>query len=138
MVQVSLEDAMAFAAWIGKRLPTEAEWEAAARSRRGFLYPWGNEWKENCCNVETSYIDDTSPVDKFKGFTNELGITDSLGNVMEWTTTQVDERLGSGNRARYIVKGGGWLAKKGTPLWHRVLFERNYYSNVLGFRCVAY
>ena len=130
VVQVSLEDAMAFAAWTGKRLPTEAEWEAGARTRKGFPFPWGEVWVDEASNVESSLVADTTPVDKYKEFANELKIVDCLGNVMEWTQSAVGES--------YLVKGGGWLAKRGTPLWSRAIVDPSYHSNVLGFRCVAY
>jgi len=139
VVQVSIEDAIAFAAWTGKRLPTEAEWEAAARTRKGLPFPWGEKWREDSCNVETSRIGNTAPVDRFKKHTNELGIVDTLGNVMEWTSTTFTQK--NANRKEtiyYIAKGGGWVAKKETPLWTRVLLEPDHCSNILGFRCVAY
>ena len=60
VVQVSLEDACAFAAWIGKRIPTESEWEAAARTSRSYIYPWGNTWREDACNLEKSLFGDTT------------------------------------------------------------------------------
>ncbi len=139
VVQISLEDAMAFAAWTGKRLPTEAEWEASARGKKGFIFPWGDKWMENACNVETSRIGDTCPVDQFKEHINELGIVDTLGNVMEWTSTTIKQINGNGmQNVYYIAKGGGWVARKKTPLWSRVLLEPEHSSNILGFRCVAY
>ncbi|MBW2018254.1 MAG: SUMF1/EgtB/PvdO family nonheme iron enzyme, partial [Deltaproteobacteria bacterium] len=61
VVQVSLEDAMAFAAWTGKRLPTEEEWEAATRTAQGYPFPWGKEWKEGACNVEESLVGRSVP-----------------------------------------------------------------------------
>jgi formylglycine-generating enzyme required for sulfatase activity len=84
-VQVSLEDACAFAAWTGKRIPTEIEWEAAARTSRSYLYPWGNTWLDDACNLEKSLLGDTSPVDQYVKFANEYEVADILGNVLEWT-----------------------------------------------------
>jgi formylglycine-generating enzyme required for sulfatase activity len=72
VVQVSLEDACAFASWTGKRIPTEKEWEAAARTARGNTYPWGKEWAHGSCNVERSYFGDTTPVDMYIKFVNDL------------------------------------------------------------------
>ncbi len=134
VVQVSLEDAMAFAAWTGKRLPTEDEWEAAMRTIDGYRFAWGDAWEPEGCNVEESCIGDTSPVDCFSGFENPLGVADGLGNVLEWTSTG---GLGA-EQDRRVAKGGGWIARQGVTLESRTLLPRNSHSNILGFRCVAY
>jgi formylglycine-generating enzyme required for sulfatase activity len=138
VVQISLEDAMAFAAWTGKRIPTEDEWEAAARSSQGFLFPWGNGWKESCCNIEVTGCGGTVPVDAFGKNGNEYGVCDLMGNVLEWTGTSADPgsqaRAGSG---KMIAKGGSWTSEKGICLPDRFMLEPDMRSNILGFRCVA-
>jgi formylglycine-generating enzyme required for sulfatase activity len=138
VVQVSVQDAVHFSAWIGKRLCTESEWEAAARTQRGYLYPWGNEWMENACNYENSSISDTTPVDKYSGGVNSLGVADTLCNVLEWTSDQIKPASGKIREKIYhIAKGGSWISARNIQLSNRFRFEADYTANILGFRCVA-
>jgi len=134
VVQVSLEDALSFAAWTGKRLPREEEWEAAGRGAKGRIYPWGSRWKKGACNVEESDLGDTAPVEFYMTFANEFGLADLLGNVLEWTADAVEEN----GRRNYVVKGGSWISKPGVRLTERLKLEKETCSNILGFRCVAY
>ncbi len=134
VVQVSLEDAAAFAAWTGKRLPSEEEWEAAMRTRDGNLLPWGDVWEPEACNVEDACIGDTSPVDMFAAFENPWGVADGLGNVLEWTSSRA---RGEGE-GRRVARGGGWIARRGVTLADGTDLFPDARSNILGFRCVAY
>jgi formylglycine-generating enzyme required for sulfatase activity len=134
VVQVSLEDALAFASWTGKRLSTEEEWEAAARGTKGLIYPWGARWKKGVCNVEESDIGDTAPVEQYIEFANEFGLVDMLGNILEWTMDLGEEN----GRPYYIVKGGSWISKSGVRLTDHMKMDKETSSNILGFRCVAY
>jgi formylglycine-generating enzyme required for sulfatase activity len=139
VVQVSMEDAMAFAAWTGKRLPTENEWEAASRTANGWIFPWGQKLKKDAFNIEDSYTAGTTPVDKYVEFENEFGIVDTLGNVLEWTDSNYKERFKTNNREKYrVVRGGGWISGNDIRLFSRFMIEPESYSNILGFRCVAY
>jgi formylglycine-generating enzyme required for sulfatase activity len=139
VVQVSMEDAMAFAAWTGKRLPTENEWEAASRTANGWIFPWGQKLKKDAFNNEDSYTADTTPVDKYVEFENEFGIVDTLGNVLEWTDSNFKERFETNNRKKYrVVRGGSWISGNDIRLFSRFMIEPESYSNILGFRCVAY
>jgi len=138
VTQVSFEDAMAFAAWTGKRLPTETEWEIASRTHKSHLFPWGVEWNVNASNVEESNIGDTTCVDQYLEFANDFGITDTLGNVMEWTCDQSDASLQTHKKTlEYIVKGGSWISSGPISLVQRFQLESEAHSNILGFRCVA-
>lgn len=90
VVGVSWADAQAYCRWLKEqtdrtyRLPTEAEWEKAARGTDGRLYPWGNEWLPGRCNFGS---DDTTPVTAFPEGVSPYGCYDTLGNVQEWTST---------------------------------------------------
>ncbi len=136
VVQVSLEDAAAFAAWTGKRLPSEAEWEAAARSGDGRLYPWGDVWVDDRCNVEEAQVGDTTPVDAHLEAAGPFGIADTLGNVMEWTLDR-DQTGENSHGPCYIVKGGSWASTSDICLCSRFKMDSDTRSNILGFRCVA-
>ena len=133
VVQVSLEDALAFAAWTGKRLPAGEEWEAAMRTSDGNLLPWGDAWVPEACNAEEACIGDTSPVDMFTAFENPLGVADGLGNVMEWTSSAARGDAGG----RRVARGGGWIARRGVTLADGEDLCPSARSNILGFRCVA-
>jgi formylglycine-generating enzyme required for sulfatase activity len=88
---VSAKDAEVFAAWLSRgrgrrlRLPTEAEWEYAARGPAGREYPYGDAFDPSRCNTVESRIGHTTPVDRYPGGASEFGICDLGGNVEEWT-----------------------------------------------------
>jgi len=139
VVQVSPEDAIAFAVWTGKSLPTEDEWEAASRTAKGYVFPWGNEWNKDSCNIEGSCVGDTTPVDKYIEFANDFGIVDVIGNVLEWTLDRSEPPSFVKDRSKYfVVKGGSWISGNGLRLFSHFKLEPKSHSNSLGFRCVAY
>ncbi len=138
VVQVSIRDARTFASWTGKRLPTEAEWEAAARTISGLRYPWGEEWKENVCNLENAGISDTSPVDGYPEGANPNGLYDLMGNVMEWTSDRCAPKFDMDVEPdTYVAKSSAWMSHAPMDLTFRSRFDASFTSNVLGFRCVA-
>ncbi|MFH2090873.1 MAG: SUMF1/EgtB/PvdO family nonheme iron enzyme [Pseudomonadota bacterium] len=138
VVQVSVNDALAFSSWIGRRLPTEAEWEAAARTDLGYKYPWGNNPDPKALNIEHSGLSDTSEVDKYDAFANEFGIVDMLGNVMEWTSdTQVPPIKSEKTTSYSIAKGAAWNARNTATISSRALFKPGFTSNTIGFRCIS-
>jgi formylglycine-generating enzyme required for sulfatase activity len=138
VVQISVDDAFAYAAWIGRRLPTEAEWEAAARTDMALKYPWGNQFDPGALNIESSGLADTSPVDDYDHAANVFGMTDMLGNVMEWTAdTQPPPFATRKNKLFNVAKGGAWNAKDSVSISSRGLFPFDTTANIIGFRCIS-
>ncbi|PIE75169.1 MAG: hypothetical protein CSA18_01160 [Deltaproteobacteria bacterium] len=133
VVHISIKDALSFAAWTGKRLPSEFEWEAASRTKKGFAFPWGNKFMDFASNIENSGKGDTTPVDEYIKSVNENGIADTLGNVWEWTT-QMSEHT---DKNFYIAKGGSFVSNLSVRLWSRFFLKPDFTANILGFRCIT-
>jgi len=100
---VSYNDAEAYALWMGKRLPTEFEWEAAARGTDQRVYPWGSEWISSYA-ATSEYV----PVDSHPGNVSPFGAYEMAGNVWEWTaSTYFPNTTGAIDNSTFMVLKGG-------------------------------
>ena len=130
MVNVTYQDALSYAKWAGKRLPTEMEWEKAAVGREMKNYPWGKEFLPNYCNSAERNIGHTSPVGSFSMGISPFGCYDMIGNVWEWTSTLYDEK-----HNWHIAKGGSYK-DSGATITIRDGTNPIVQSPTVGFRCL--
>jgi len=143
---VSLEDARAYAAWAGKRLPHETEWQYAAQGTDGRLYPWGNKMDTmaipaKCIGKELS---GPSDVNAYPNGVSPFGVMDMVGNVWQWTDEYLDEHSRGG-----ILRGGSYFKPQGSGWFFPNKIELNTHGKLLlmapskdraatlGFRCVV-
>jgi formylglycine-generating enzyme required for sulfatase activity len=132
VVQVTWESAAAYAQWAGKRLPTEEEWEKAARGTDGRVWPWGNLFDAAKCNTNEGGLWDTTPVGKYSpDGDSPYGCVDMAGNVWEWIG-------GKPSPLRMPLRGGDWLdTQVEATTFSRRMHTPKRKNDFVGFRCAA-
>ncbi len=143
VTQVSYNDALSYCKWAGKDLPTEAQWEKAARGPNGTKYPWGDSDPDDTMANFDNIIGNTAPVDTYEKGQSHYGVFDMAGNVYQWCkdwygTGERKDKNPSGPESgkERVIKGGSFIeGVESLRSANRDRYEPSYSSFLFGFRC---
>ena len=132
VVGLTYKDIQAFAKWSGKFIPTEQQWEKAARGNDGRIYPWGNKYEETFLNINQR-IGCVNNIDNVMNI-SPYGCYDMLGNAWEWTSTSWE-----GDDLQKVIRGGGWASlPREVNCYTRQKFSIDDSNLMIGFRLASY
>jgi serine/threonine protein kinase len=147
VVNVSFEDAIAYCTYKNCTLPTEAQWEKAAKGGKNYIYPWGNSYNPHLLNIEYN-INDTVAVDSFEDGISEDGIFNLAGNVWEWCLDDFIEDFYKGDDIENpcanadgdikVLRGGAFdFVQNSAKTSFRFHEKKDKFANNIGFRVVS-
>jgi formylglycine-generating enzyme required for sulfatase activity len=134
VTHLNRSDARAYAGWLGKRLPTEEEWEKAARGVDGRMFPWGNVFDPNACHWNRDPLvpeSGTAPVTAHPSGASPYGVQDMVGNAAEWCNDGHTPWTA-------FIKGGAWISREVVnlrPAARNMSGFANNPAKFYGFRC---